>query len=120
MPVEKFEKYLPLLRLLTKKKISQKCFMSLIHSLDDKTIKFICECIHNAISLKYMSRLDKKQKTSLLKKILPHKRLIKQLCKKTKKYSLRKKVIAQKGYGFIFPLLSAIIPLVSSLLVNRL
>ena len=120
MTIKKFEKHLPLLKLLIKKRPSQKCLMSLIHSLDDKSIKFICECIYNAISLKNMSRLNTKQKSTLLKKLLPYKRIIKQLCKKTRKYSLRKNLIAQKGYGFIFPILSAIVPLVSSLLANQL
>ena len=67
MTIKKFEKHLPLLKLLIKKRLSQKCFMSLIQSLDDKSIEFIYEYIHNAISLKYMSRLNTKQKSTLLK-----------------------------------------------------
>lgn len=119
MTIPSFKKYLPLLELLTRKQISRKCFMSVINSLDDKSIKFICECIHNAISLKYISTLNNKQKSSLLKKILPNKRIIKHLCKKAKRYNSHKKIIAQKGYGFIIPILSAIVPLISSLLGQR-
>lgn len=119
MTILGFKKYLPLLELLTRKHISRKCFTSIINSLDDKSIKFICECIHNTLSLKYISALNKNQKSLLLKKILPNKRIIKHLCKKAKTYSSRKKIIAQKGYGFIIPILSAIVPLISSLLGKR-
>ena len=119
MTILGFKKYLPLLELLTRKHISRKCFTSIINSLDDKSIKFICECIHNTISLKYISALNKNQKSLLLKKILPNKRIIKHLCKKAERYGSRKKIIAQKGYGFIIPILSAIVPLISSLLGKR-
>ena len=119
MTISSFDKYLPLLELLTRKHISRKCFASVINSLDDKSIKFICECIHNAISLRYISTLNRKQKSTLLKKILPNKRIIKHLCKKPKRYSSHKNIIAQKGYGFIIPILSAIVPLISSLLGKR-
>jgi len=91
MTILGFKKYLPLLELLTRKHISRKCFTSIINSLDDKSIKFICECIHNTISLKYISALNKNQKSLLLKKILPNKRIIKHLCKKAERYGSRKK-----------------------------
>ena len=119
MTITKFKKYLPLVELLTRRHISQKSFISIINSLDDKSIKFICECINNEISLRYISTLDRKQKSTLLKKILPNKRIIKRLCKKATQYRSHKKIIAQKGHGFIIPLLSAIIPLISSLLSKR-
>ena len=114
-----FFKYLPLIKFLTQKHISRRCFVSLINSLDDNTIKFICECIQNAISLRFVSRLNKTQKSKLMRKILPNKRIIKHLCKKGNKYSSHKKIIAQKGYGFIIPILSAIVPLITSLLSKR-
>ena len=68
MSIPSLKKYLPFLELLTRKHVSRKSFMSVINSLDDKSIKFICECIHNAISLKYISTINKKQKSALLKK----------------------------------------------------
>ena len=96
--------------------MSQKCFMSLINSLDDNSVKFICECIHNAISVRYITKLSVKKKKDFLKKILPYKKIIRNLCNKEKSFGSHRNLIAQKGYGFIFPILSAIIPLVSSLL----
>ena len=67
-------KYLPLLRILTQKQISCKWFKCLIQSLDEKGIKFLCECIQNAISIKYISRLHGKKNSSFLKSILPIKK----------------------------------------------
>ena len=111
-----FKTYLPLLKFLTKKRISKKNFVSIISYLDERAIKFLCECVHNAISFRYVSKLDRKKRNMLLKKILPYKRVIKYICKKSKKLNKRKKLIIQKGYGFLFPLLSLVIPLISSLL----
>ena len=68
MTSQKFKKYLPLLKLLVKKCRSQKCFMSLVNSLDDRSIKFLCECIHNAISIRHVSKLNAKKKARFLKK----------------------------------------------------
>lgn len=113
------KKYLPLIKFLTKKHISRECFVSLINSLDDNTIKFLCECIQNAISSRFVSGLNKTEKGKLLKKNLPNKRIIKRLCKKGNKFASNKKIIAQKGYGFIIPILSAVIPLITSLLAKR-
>ena len=118
MTTHTFKKYLPLLNLLTRKQLSKECYMSLISSLNDKPIKFICECIHNAISLRYISKLHKKKKKRFLNKILPYKKIIKNLCKKRKGFGPCRGLIAQKGYGFIIPILSAIIPLISSLLTS--
>ena len=111
-----FKTYLPLLNFLTKKRISKDNFVSIISCLDETTIKFLCECVHNAISFKYVSKLERKKRITLLKKILPYKKAIKYLCKKGKKLNTRKKLIIQKGYGFLFPILSAVIPLITSLL----
>ena len=51
-----------------------------------------------------------------MKKIIPHKQFLKTLSKRCKSYKLRKQMIAQKGYGILFPILSSIIPLITSLL----
>ena len=113
------KKYLPLIKFLTQKHISRECFVSLINSLDDNTIKFLCECIQNVISSRFVSGLNKTQKSKLLKKNLPNKKIIKHLCKKGNKFASNKKIIAQKGYGIIIPILSAVIPLITSLLTKR-
>ena len=107
---------MPLLHLITRKHISCECFVSLVQSLNEEAIKFICECIKNAISVKYVSQFNKKRKSLFLKRLLPNRRILKHLCKKTYSYKKQRKLIAQKGYGFIIPILTAVIPLIASLL----
>lgn len=111
-------KYLPLIKLLTEKQISRKSFECLIQNLDEHAIKFICECVQNAISVNHISSLNGKKKTSFLILILPNKKLSKDLCEKNINYKKHRKIIAQKGSGFILPVLSAVIPLITSLLAK--
>ena len=113
------QKYLPLAKLLTKNHIPRRSFESLINSLDESAIKFLCECIQNAITLKHISRLNTKKKALFLKTISPNKKVLKHLCKKRNNYKGSRKIIAQRGYGFLLPILSAIIPLAASLLIRR-
>lgn len=118
MSKKSLHKYLPLIKFLTEKQIPRKSFECLIQNLDERAIKFICECVQNAISVKHISSLNGKKKTSFLNAILPNKKLLKNLCEKHKNYRRHRKIIAQKGYGFILPVLSAIIPLITSLLAR--
>ena len=118
MSKKSLRKYLPLIKLLTEKQIPRKSFECLIQNLDEKAIKFICECVQNAISVKHISSLNGKKKTSFLNLILPNKKLLKDLCEKHKNYKKHRKIIAQRGSGFILPVLSAVIPLITSLLTK--
>ena len=118
MSKKSLRKYLPLIKLLTEKQIPRKSFECLIQNLDEKAIKFICECVQNAISVKHISNLKGKKKTSFLNEILPNKKSLKLLCEKHKNYKRHRKIISQKGHGFILPVLSAIIPLITSLLAR--
>ena len=118
MSKKSLRKYLPLIKLLTEKQIPRKSFECLIQNLDEKAIKFICECVQNAISVKHISSLNGKKKTSFLNLILPNKKLLKDLCEKHKNYKKHRKIIAQKGSGFILPVLSAVTPLITSLLAR--
>ena len=93
-------------------------FECLIQNLDERASTFFCECVQNEISVKHISSLNGKKKTSFLNAILPNKKLLKFLCEKHKNYRRHRKIIAQKGHGFILPVLSAIIPLITSLLAR--
>ena len=112
----KMRKYFPLIKLLTKKGFSRENFTGLIECLDDNTVKFICECARNVISVNHFSQLSARQKSVFLRKILPHRRLIERLCKKQNSYKIHRKMIAQKGYGFIIPMLTAVVPLIASMM----
>ena len=118
MSKKSLRKYLPLIKLLTEKQIPRKSFECLIQNLDERAIKFICECVQNAISVKHISSLNGKKKSSFLNAILPNRKLLKNLCEKHKNYKRHRKIIAQKGHGFILPVLSTIIPLITSLLTQ--
>ena len=118
MSKKSLRKYLPLIKLLTEKQIPRKSFECLIQNLDAKAIKFICECVQNAISVKHISNLKGKKKTSFLNEILLNKKSLKLLCEKHKNYKRHRKIISQKGHGFILPVLSAIISLITSLLAR--
>ena len=118
MSKKSLRKYLPLIKFLTEKQIPRKSFECLIQNLDEQAIKFICECVQNAISVKHISSLNGKKKTSFLNLILPNKKLLKDLCEKHKNYKKHRKIIAHKGSGFILPVLLAVIPLITSLLAR--
>lgn len=116
---KKLKKYLPLLRLLIRKRLPREYFTAVIQSLDDETIRFICECVQNTISLQYVSRLDARKRRFFLKKITPNRKILQGLCKKEKSYKNHRKIIVQKGYGFLIPIISAVIPLIVSLLSKK-
>ena len=118
MSKKSLQKYLPLIKFLTEKPIPRKSFECLIQNLDERAIKFICECVQNAISVKHISSLNGKKKSSFLNAILPNRKLLKKLCEKHKPYKRHRKIIAQKGHGFILSVLSAIISLITSLLAR--
>ena len=116
---KRFYKYYPLIRLLIRKKLTLLEFQSIIRSFSDDTIKFICECCRNAISTCFVESLNCKQKSKLVKSITTYEKEIKAVCRKKKHFRKSRKIFLQKGYGFIFPILSAIIPLISSLISKR-
>jgi len=116
MSNKKLKKYLPLIELLGRKKISKECFVSLFESFNDNAVKFVCECVQNAISCQNTSQLMTKKRNFLIRKVKPYKKILKQLCKKKKCYKTHKKIIIQHGYGLLFPILSTVIPLITSLI----
>ena len=109
-------KYLSLIKVITSIGQDKNKFCSLIQCLDDKSIRFLCECVKNGISRKHVSNLSIEQRSQFLKSITPCRSLLKRICRKSKLYSMNKKKLIQKGAGFFIPLLSALIPLVTSLL----
>ena len=113
------KKYLPLIRLLSRKNLTREFFTAVVQSLDEPAIKFLCECVKNSTSTQYLSQLDEKKKKGFLKKILPNRKILKRLCRKVKHYSQHKNLLIQKGYGIIIPILSAVAPLIASLLASR-
>ena len=93
-------KYVPLLTILKGRTLTRSAFKSLMECLDEKAIKFLCECVKNGISKNRVPSLPVSKKNGLLKIVFPYKKLLSKICKKTKKYGRRKKVLLQKGCGF--------------------
>jgi len=110
--------YYPLVDLLAKQKLSNDQFKCIIECLNDDVIDFLCECCKNAISKEYVTSMSKKEKKLFLNVINPHSKTIKKLCTKRTNCNRNRKVIAQKGYGFIIPILASVLPLLSSILVK--
>ena len=109
-------KYLSLIRVITSIGGDRNQFCSLIQCLDEKSIKFLCECVKNGISKKQVLNLPPNERRQFLRLITPYKSLLKKICRKSKFYNMNKKRLIQKGAGFFIPLLSALIPLMTSLI----
>ena len=119
MTVKRLERYFPLVKLLAKKKFSIDEFKSIIHSLDNDTVKFICECCRNVISKRYLTTLKPAMKRNFIRLVTPHKSLLKYICRKRNNYLVNKWTISRKGYGLIIPILSTVLPLIFLLLRKR-
>ena len=111
--------YFPLIELLVKKHISVNQFKSIISSINDNAIKFLCECCCNAISREYVLSMTSARKRYLLKVINPYKNIIKSLCRRKKYYNKSRRLLLQMGYGFSMPILASILPLLSSLIAGK-
>jgi len=115
---EKFTKYLFLLQLL-KKNCKGNCeekYKKIISYLDESTLSFLAECIRNALAPETIAAVcSKKKQKHIIKKVTPHKKVIKAAIKKNLPFKKRKKYI-QNGGAWFLPLLSTIIPLIGSLI----
>ena len=102
MTVKRLERYFPLVKLLAKKKFSIDEFKSIIHSLDNDTVKFICECCRNVISKRYLTTLKPAKKRKFIRLVTPHKSLLKSICRKRKITSWIKERLVKKGTGWLY------------------
>jgi hypothetical protein len=89
-------------------------YQDLLSCLNDDSINFLCECIRNVCDVKVFKNLPEKTQKEIEKKTLPSKESIKKVMK-SKTSIKKKKKILQHGSGWFLPLLSAAIPLISSL-----
>lgn len=112
----KFKKYILLLKLL-KKNCKGNCdqnYRNIISYLDEDSLNFLSECIRNTLSPENISKLPKSKSRLLVKKVTPHKKSIKSVIKKKLSFKKRKKIL-QNGAGFFLPLLTTVIPLITSI-----
>jgi len=115
---QKFTKYLFLLQLL-KKNCRGNCdekYKKIISYLDEDTLNFLAECIRNILNPQTISAVcSKKKQKILVSKVRPHKKIINSVIKKSLPFQKRKKYI-QNGGAWFLPLISTVIPLISSLI----
>ena len=114
----RLRKYLPLLHLLTKKGNKEQK-IALIECLSEDSTDFICECLRNAVSPKFVAQFPNTKRKSLLKKISPYKKELKLLITKKIGKVRRKKILQKGGFLSLLPLLTSVIPMITSLVTGN-
>lgn len=117
----KLSKYINLLSII-KKNCNGKCnanYERLISYLDDNSINFLCQCIRNTLDPNNFSLLQEKKKKRLFKKVAPFRKDIKSILKSNISTKIRKQRL-QKGGAFFLPLISAVLPLITSLIASKI
>jgi hypothetical protein len=89
-------------------------FKDILKCLNDECINFLCECVRNVSDEKVFEKLPKKSQKKIMSASSPHAKIIKKIIK-SKTPIAKKRKILQHGSGWFLPLLSAAIPLISSL-----
>jgi hypothetical protein len=89
-------------------------FKDILGCLNDDCVNFLCECVRNICDVNVFKNLPKKTRRNIEKTSLPFKSKIKKVIKSKTAISKKKKIL-QHGAGWFLPLLSAAIPLISSL-----
>jgi len=89
-------------------------FKDILGCLNDDTVNFLCECVRNICDVNVFKNLPKKTRKNIEKTSSPFKSEIKKVIKSKTPISKKKKIL-QHGAGWFLPLLSAAIPLISSL-----
>lgn len=118
MSNKKLEKYLLLLKLFKthcKGKHCEDQFKKIISFLDEHSLKFLSECVRNTLAPKRINLLPKKKQKNLIKKLKPFKKDVRGSIKSNLSHKERKKIL-QRGAGWFLPLISAVAPLISSLI----
>lgn len=89
-------------------------YKDLLNCLNDDCINYLCECVRNVSDVRVFKNLPKKTQHQIQKSTLPCKESIKKVMKSSTSIKKKKKIL-QHGAGWFLPLLSAAIPLISSL-----
>lgn len=89
-------------------------FKDILNCLNDDCIQFLCECIRNVCDVNVFKNLPKSSRKNIESSTTSHKQDIKKLLKSKTKIKKKRKLI-QHGAGWFLPLLSAVIPMISSL-----
>lgn len=119
MQIKRFQKFLDLLQLLKSNCKGSDChkrFHSYVGYLNDETIKFLAECVRNALAPSTFKFLKPRRKKVLVSKIKPYKNEIYKVIRPTIT-SKHRRIILQKGGAWFLPILTSVVaPLVTSLI----
>lgn len=116
----KLESYSFLLQILQKncgKKCTEK-FKKIISLLNEDAIEFLSACTKNIITKKIIDTLPKGRRKILIKTLIPHKKIVQKVINKSIPLKKRKKLI-QNGGAWFLPLVTAVLPLISTLLSRK-
>lgn len=97
-----------------KKPQKEEKYKDILSCLNDDCINYLCECVRNVSDVKVFKHLPKKTRKQIEKTSLPNKDNIKKVIKSSTSIKKKRKIL-QHGAGWFLPLLSAAIPLISSL-----
>lgn len=120
MSKKKISKYLDLLMLIKSHCKGKHCedkFKKIISFLDEDSLKFLSECIRNTLAPERIKLFPKAKQRKIIRKLKPFKKNIRASIN-PKLTHKKRKTILQNGGGWFIPLLSAAIPLISSLLTG--
>lgn len=109
----KMKKNVALLRIIKKLKIGER--EALIDFLNDNAIDALSECVYNIVCKGGSNRLSKRQVNKLKRNLMHNKHNLRIIGNKSVNMKKRKKALTQEG-GSLGLILSAAIPLISSLI----
>jgi Mg/Co/Ni transporter MgtE len=89
-------------------------YKDLLSCLNDESINFLCECVRNVCDVNVFKNLPENTRKQIEKNVQPSKKSVKKIIKSSTSVKKKKKIL-QHGSGWFLPLLSAAIPLISSL-----
>jgi hypothetical protein len=112
--MKKNRKNLTIAKTLHKTKNNEENYKDIMECLNDDSVNFLCECVRNICDVKVFKNLPKKARKNIEKTSIPFKSNIKKVIKSNTSIKKKKKIL-QHGAGWFLPLLSAAIPIISSL-----
>lgn len=89
-------------------------FKDILNCLNDDCINFLCECVRNVCDIDVFKNLPRRSRKNIERTTTPHKKNIKKIIK-SKTSIRRKRKLIQHGSGWFLPLLTAVIPMITSL-----
>lgn len=110
------KKNIPVVKALHKclRKHNAEDFKDIIKCLNDDCVKFLCECVRNVCDVDVFKNLPESRKKKIRKTSHLYKTDIKKILKPHTSIGKKRKIL-QYGSGWFLPLLTTVIPMITSL-----